>query len=437
MTMESHPAIDGDTKSPHTGGEFETSKESKKRHKKSRRADRERIHERAHAALEPLTIWVRTDPNHLQHPEEPAKEIAENPKKAEREKPAPKVEAEPMRPELKSEQRRNESKAEPKPVKQEQPVVKQVKVEDLVPKVEAVSMPEPEVPKPREPESPFRQEMPEFQNLPRLEIKPRHFYTEPEVRQPGELEAAHDILPHLTGQEKPKAAEAKPAEEPVSKTETIQREQSYSPAEQLQQLAEQKARRAEELERKDLGGPELPETLPAKPNAEVNEHVRAITDGKFESNISMELDQLLEVADSVRMEGVSVTEMFKAERIDEEGLRRIVANFLRGQRIERIVADEILRQQLKFERDPQMRQIPLSAVQNGPTSPMQTTVRVQPRKFTTQTMRRQADRIADRLAVGIDRTVEAAENNPNMLKTFGTIVAVIAYFVVLILIIRS
>jgi hypothetical protein len=52
-------------------------------------------------------------------------------------------------------------------------------------------------------------------------------------------------------------------------------------------------------------------------------------------------------------------------------------------------------------------------------------------------MRRQADRIADRLAEGIDRAVETAENNPNIAKTVGGVLAVIAYFVVLILIIRS
>jgi hypothetical protein len=92
---------------------------------------------------------------------------------------------------------------------------------------------------------------------------------------------------------------------------------------------------------------------------------------------------------------------------------------------------------MRFERDPQLRQVPLTATQNAPTSQMQATRGQQRKVFTTKTMRRQADRIADRLAVGIDRTVEAAENNPNIFKTFGIIVAVIAYFVVLILIIRS
>lgn len=439
MTMESRPAVDGEPRSPRAGGEFETSKEARKRRRKDRRTDKERAHERAHAALEPLTIWVRTDPNRLQHPDQPAKEIAEKPKAEVREKPVPKAEPKPRTQEVKAEQHKVEVKAEVNPAGQERALVKEVKAEDLMPKAEdAVMIPEPEAPKPNAPKpaetiQPSTQEMSVFQDLPRLEIRPRHFYTEPEVRQPGATGAEHDILPSLNGSGENKPAEA----QPVPSSEIVNEDKVPSPAERLQELAAQKARRAEELEQKNSDEAALPEAEHVRPRAEVNEHVRAITGEKLESNISMELDELLDIAESVRVEGVSVAEMFRVERIDEEGLRRIISEFLRGQRIEGVVTDEILRQQMRFERDPQLRQIPLTATQNTPTSQTEP-VRGQQRKvFTAKTMRHQADRIADRLAEGIDRTVEAAENNPNIFKTFGTIVAVIAYFVILILIIRS
>lgn len=432
MTMESRPAVDGEPKSPRAGDEFESSKEARKRRRKDRRADNERAHERAHAALEPLTIWVRTDPNRLQHPDQPAKEIAEKPKVEAREKSASKAEPKPRKQELKAEQRKVEVKAEANPARQERAQAKEVKAED------AVAIPEPEALKPNaqkqeEVMQPSTQEMPVFQDLPRLEIRPRHFYTEPEVRQPGATEIEHDILPSLNGPGESKPAETQTAPNP----EIVREDKVPSPAERLQELAAQKARRAEELEQKNLDEPEPVESQQVQPRAEISEHVRAMTGEKLESNINMDLGELLDVAESVHIEGVSVAEMFRVERIDEEGLRRIISDFLRGQRIERVVTEEVLRQQMRFERDPQLRQIPLTATQSAPTSQMQP-VRGQQRKvFTAKTMRRQADRIADRLAEGIDRTVEAAENNPNIFKTFGTIVAVIAYFVVLILIIRS
>jgi hypothetical protein len=435
MTMESRPAVDGEPRSPRDGGEFETSKESKKRRRKERRADRERVH----AALEPLTIWVRTDPNRLQHPEGPAKGIAEKSKKEIRENLIPKVEAEPHKSAAKIEQESIEVGAAPEPARQERAQVKAVKAEDLTLKIEeTVTIPEPEVPKPdprQEAAVPTSvQEMPVFQDLPQLEIRPRHFYTEPEVRQPGTTEIEHDILPSLDGSSEAKQEAAQPEPE----VEIVRAEKLPTTAERLQRLAEEKARRAEELELKNLEAQEPIEAQPVRSREEMNKHVRAIMDAKPESNISMEMGELLEIAESVRVEGVSVAEMYRSERIDEEGLRRIISDFLRGQRIERVVTDEILRQQMRFERDPQMRQIPLSvAQQNGPTSQMQA-IRGQQRKvLTAKTMRHQADRIADRLAEGIDRTVEAAENNPNIFKTFGTVIAVIAYFVVLILIIRS
>ena len=386
------------------------------------------MHERAHAALEPLTIWVRSDPNHLQRPEKENKE-------------KPKAEAKPEKSETAPEKKRNPVKADARPKAYERAPASVVPPEELLANIgPEVTMPAPKVPRPNAEVKPYAtpertSAMPVYQELPRLDIRPRHFYTEPEVRQPNQTEIEHDILPPLIP-----LGETHAPEQSAPKPEQAVEEQPLTPAMQLHELAAQKAKRAEGLEMKhqDIEAPELPEIKPAAPTAEVSEHVRAITDGEFETNTSMGMDELLEVAESVRIDGVSIAEMFRAERIDEEGLHRIISDFLRGRRIERAVAEEVLRQQMRFERDPQLRQIPLSATRDEAMAFAQANQReMQRRVFNAQTMRRQADKIADRLAVGIDRTVEAAENNPNIAKTVGTIVAVIAYFVVLILIIRS
>ena len=438
MVMESHPAFNGESRAPHAGGGFETSKESRRRKRKDRRNDRERQHERAHAALEPLTIWVRSDPNRLQHPEradekKEAKEKAPEPEKREQ-----KIEAEPKRPVIKVEAK--PPKKEKAPEKVDQPE----KIEEEERKIPAPETPKPQAqPKPEVAPDPMNN-MPVFQELPRLDIRPRHFYTEPEVRQPNTTEIEHDILPaaNIAGEA---PAQPQTPEQPVAQS-------SSSPAEKLQELAEQAARRAHELQQKNQSTveaepePEQEPTLP-KPQerqpsrVEMNEHVRAIAGNKYEqyeTDISMDLSELLDVAESIRLEGVSVAEMYRAERIDDEGLRRIITEFLRGQHIDKIISEEILRQQLRYERDPQMRQVPLTAMQDSQAQHSQVYQPAQPRRVKrTQSMRHQADRIADRLAGGIDRAVEATENNPNAAKTIGGILAVIVYFVILILIIRS
>jgi hypothetical protein len=456
MTLESHAPFNGESKTSRAGGGFEASKDTRKRRHHERRSGRSRTHERAHAPIEPLTIWVRSDPNRLQHPERVEKQ-----KEPEHEKKSTK-------PELKAEKRDSEPEHKSlKPLKVETTLAP---VPEKPPKPDKYAIdfrtdgaiPSPEKPKlveSRRPviESKSETEMPVLQELPRLDIRPRHFYTEPDIRQPHQAEIEHDILP--SSQERTESSPKSSVEErPVQKTPApelaavapltyeqpaaapapVLTEQQPHTGLQLQELAEQKAKRAAELEQKHAEEPALPELKTEQPKTAVNEHVRAVSHNEAETNINMDIGELMEIGDSIRVEGVSITEMFRNDRIDEEGLRRIVVEFLRGARIEKIIADEVLREQMRFERDPQMRQVPLSVLPDPTVTRSSTVVSAQQRKvFNTQTMRRQADRIADRLADGIDRTVEAAENNPNIAKTVGGILAVIVYFVILILIIRS
>lgn len=437
MVLESHPAFNGESKTHHAGGGFETPKETKRRRRRERRPERDRSQERAHAPLEPLTIWVRSDPNRLQHPDEPRKEKPEEQKAHIHESRDQKAET------------KKTEKKQPNKHPEETAIVKEPKKE-LEPPAAALApdprmegaIPAPAVPKPErqkpEPKQQAAEDMPAFQELPRLDIRPRHFYTEPEVRQPHTTETEHDILPAAQPEgskaEPPKQpdTEKQPAPQPAPKSETLPQTGA-----QLQELAERNARRAAELLEKNQEAPELPAPQKAPQPAELNEHVRAISGERYEADIQMGRDELLEVGDSIRIEGVSVSEMYRGERIDDEGLRRIIVEFLRGQRIEKIISEEVLRQQMRFERDPQLRQLPVTSAQDGATRSQAAASAKQRKAFNTQNMRRQADRIADRLAGGIDRAVETAENNPNAFKTIGGILAVIVYFVILILIIRS
>lgn len=440
MALETHPAFNGESKTPHAGGGFESSKETKRRRRRERRPERVRSHERAqHAPLEPLTIWVRSDPNRLQHPDEDRKEKQEKQKDQVHETRSQKQEAD------------KEAKKQPSksvkvasvvdgPVKEQEPR-KESQANNLAtdPRAEVV-IPTPEAPK--KPKTEYSQQPVEdtqaFQELPRLDIRPRHFYTEPEVRQPDTTETTHDMLPAAKPEVSKEASTKQPTQEQQQTSQTAPTSEALpQTGAQLQELAERNAKRAAELFEKNQESPELPAPHKESQTSELNEHVRAITGGNYEADIMMGRNELLEVGESIRVEGVSVTEMYRAERIDEEGLKRIIVEFLRGERIEKIISEEVLRQQMRFERDPQLRQIPVNALQNTSTRSQTPTNGRQRKAFNAQNMRRQADRIADRLAGGIDRAVETAENNPNAFKTVGGILAVIIYFVILILIIRS
>lgn len=68
-----------------------------------------------------------------------------------------------------------------------------------------------------------------------------------------------------------------------------------------------------------------------------------------------------EVAKTITIDGATVYDMLMGKQIDEEGLQRIVAEYVRGGDIRRAVLQEVARQQIKFERDPQLRRNPLAA----------------------------------------------------------------------------
>jgi hypothetical protein len=66
--------------------------------------------------------------------------------------------------------------------------------------------------------------------------------------------------------------------------------------------------------------------------------------------------ELMETATKIKVEGTSLKEMVDLGRLDEPALRRVVGEFLEGGDVSAAVSREVKQKELKFERDPRMRQ---------------------------------------------------------------------------------
>lgn len=60
-------------------------------------------------------------------------------------------------------------------------------------------------------------------------------------------------------------------------------------------------------------------------------------------------------AQKVKFEGVTLKELQDTKRLDERGVRRVLAEHLRGGNVNEVLAKELLEKELSFERDPRMR----------------------------------------------------------------------------------
>lgn len=67
--------------------------------------------------------------------------------------------------------------------------------------------------------------------------------------------------------------------------------------------------------------------------------------------------ELLQTAQKIKIEGVNLKEMLELGRMNELGLRRIVKEFLEGGSISAVLSKELQEKELKFERDPRLRQL--------------------------------------------------------------------------------
>lgn len=470
MVVESHLPFGGEAEPPQNEASFEPAKPRRKS-RRERHGERTRAHEHIHV-LEPHTIWTREDPNHLQ-PVNDEVSTPERPKTTHtltaahgEQKAARSVKHE------SGHARDGKTTESPRSAK---PASEKHHQEALRPgppvsEIAYMHSPEPTIPAPQKREAlPQKSPQPEplaellkLQELPKLNIQRRNFYTEPEVRQPNATEIEHDILPPtshegqssgpITGveQSKPIVGDIPPIPG-LQNTSELQSgmglehhqwqqaaamsaaSEQFHTSEPLQRATDETSRQAAELasEEERRRAPVMPEAL-SRENTTVPER-------QFDSNevnVHMEHADLLALGDSIRVDGVSASEMFHAGRLDEEGLRRIVAAFLRGHDAQRVVAEEVLRVQMRFERDPQLRQTALKRSSRTTKRAAGATTRAK-KVLDPKRAIYHADHLADRLVDGLDRMMESTEGQPNMVKTVGIALAVVIYFVILILILKS
>jgi len=417
MAIESHLALGNEPEAVEPRKKRRPSKEFR-RNRKERR-ERHRLHV---PLPETHTVWTRSDPNRLQ----------------------------------------------PLGVKQARPVPRPEKVKVFAAQPKATEAP------PARPQLEPLADVLKQQELPQLPADMRRrFRQESDVRIPNE---AHDALPSARrpesavetatanpGTRTPEQTAAEPVkhETPAEATETAtitehepvpERSPAPVPAEtpappeqpetpterptageQLRQIADQKARRAAEIAEKhrDSTDKKSPEILPLSSEADSNPVEQAVADGR------MGRTELLALAGSIRIDGVSVAEMFRAGRLDEEGLRHVVTEFLRGHDVHKLITDEVLRLALKFERDPQLRAARVSVDSDAARRTTASAKSRAKKALNPRAARHHVIRLADRLADEFDRALEAAEDHPAGAKTMVTVLAVVAYLVILVLIIKS
>lgn len=139
----------------------------------------------------------------------------------------------------------------------------------------------------------------------------------------------------------------------------LQREQLKSPTEPA--AAEQLAKPAI-LETPPMPSSVVGETmtmpLPAKPEAAADELVENAPRAE-----QLTPTQLLQVAEAIKIDGVTVRSMFEVRRFDETSLRRIINEYLRHGDVSRVVAEEI-------ERHDRFRYARFETLNQAPPGPM-------------------------------------------------------------------
>jgi hypothetical protein len=66
--------------------------------------------------------------------------------------------------------------------------------------------------------------------------------------------------------------------------------------------------------------------------------------------------QVLAWSEKIIIDGASVRSVYEARRISENGLERVVHEYLRGGNVRKVLAEEVLKKELSYERDPILRE---------------------------------------------------------------------------------
>lgn len=70
------------------------------------------------------------------------------------------------------------------------------------------------------------------------------------------------------------------------------------------------------------------------------------------SEAALGKDEMMQMAKTIKIEGVPLSEIYGSKQIDEEGLRAVIETYLRGGDVQQRLSYEIIEKQKSFERDP-------------------------------------------------------------------------------------
>ncbi len=107
------------------------------------------------------------------------------------------------------------------------------------------------------------------------------------------------------------------------------------------------------METRTIGGRPLSKTAETYSNQASSRPEAAELPNKLMSEMSR--SELVKIAKGVKIDGVRLSEVFDAKRIDQEGLRAIVETFLRGGDVRKQLMEELVAKEQSFERDPHLR----------------------------------------------------------------------------------
>jgi hypothetical protein len=108
------------------------------------------------------------------------------------------------------------------------------------------------------------------------------------------------------------------------------------------------------------------ESLPAKRSQSVEKvaaQPSAITAEK--QAMTMPRTELMQISEKISVEGTSLRQVYETHLIGERGLRRLVAEHLRGGNVQKALRREIIEREIDFERDPILRDRARASVSGG------------------------------------------------------------------------
>jgi len=135
----------------------------------------------------------------------------------------------------------------------------------------------------------------------------------------------------------------------ISNPESLPQAPEESPAEPKgkQRAPEHIGHMLIDVEAKEAPKPptEIEKKPPAEAKLKAAEH----------KSLTMSRQELLEASEKIRVDGTSLRQIYETRLVGERGLRRLVAEHLRGGDIKRQLRKEIVEREIDFERDPMLR----------------------------------------------------------------------------------